>query len=399
MKSNSFIKKHPTAAIVFFNVLLLFFIFIVFEIILRIFTPGWLDDTMNYLKTGKGFGYGNDSNWKIKYKDGNFYSFTPNSTFKVYHSEYENTVHINLLGGRSTVAPDEKVDTANLIPFIGDSFVMGVGVEDSENMVSLIKKSTRLNFLNLGVSGTCIPRQRMIINRRYNDLGNPNFVIYGFFIGNDFDDIRNLFLTKSPLSDSIRFKERTLLKNQPNTTTVSGKINNYISNNNLLKRIYFLHYIKQKILNIKKKRHDKNFDNMEPVYHMLDSSNTKYIQQARTLIDQEIELLSKEPYEPIVIIIPDRSQMDNSLRKKLADDYNINENKISIFLPQQILKEALHKYKIKYIDPTDCIISHFNEGMLYYKIDNHFTKLGHKVISECISDSLRTMINKTGRKN
>ena len=77
--------------------------------------------------------------WKTKYKNGEFYSFTPNSTFKIYHAEYENVVHINSLGGRST-ALNELADTNNIIPFTGDSFVMGVGVEDTENIVSLCKK-------------------------------------------------------------------------------------------------------------------------------------------------------------------------------------------------------------------------------------------------------------------
>lgn len=396
MSSTSFFKKHPTLTILFFNLAVLIFIFILFEIGLRIFTPTWLAYTMNYLKTGKGFGYGTDSNLKIDYRNGEFYSFTPNSTFKIYHNEYENTVNINLLGGRMT-QKNEIPDTTNIIPFTGDSFIMGIGVEDTQAVVALTKKTLSYNLLNLGVSGSSMPVQRKILNRRYNELGRPPLVIYGYFIGNDFDDIIKQY-EKIKVKDSLLQNNISQNTNAEQNTGFTWRMNNFINHNTILKNIYVLQFIKQKIMNIKNKDKDKQMNNWDPIFKMMYSLNKTYITQAKSYIDQEIETLSKEPYQPLVIIIPDRYQINSSLRNKMGAYYNLDPKYISPYEPTQILIETLKKYKIKYIDATQCVNNNQGKGILYYNLDNHFTKLGQEVFSSCIADTLGNLIKRIIKK-
>ena len=384
MPAKTFFKRYPKLAIILFNLFFLFFIFIVFEILLRIFTPSWLSYTMNYLKTGNGFGNGSDANWKVKYKDGKFYSFAPNSTFKIFHQEYENTVHINNLGGRCT-KPNEQADTAKIIPFIGDSFVIGVGVEDTENMVAQCKNLLNYNFLNLGISGTCMPIQRKIVYNRLEELGHPSQVIFGFFLGNDFNDIKNEKLKKS---DSNQ-----LLKSNSESKGFMWKLNYSISHNNILKRLYTLQFIKQKILNIKNKNKDKEMANWDPIFYMMYTLDSQYINEAKINVDNEVKLLSEEPYKSIVLIIPDKYQINDSIRKQKASYYNIDEKYLDPFLPNQIIIAALNKYKIKYVDASSCMMDHINQGNLYYNQDNHFTKLGQKIFSECVASKLKEIIN------
>lgn len=388
MSSSTFFKNHPRIALLLFNIILLLLVFIGFEIGLRIFTPDWLAYRMKILKSGNLAGFGTDANWKIKYKNGEFYSFTPNSIFKIYHFEYENTVHTDKFGGRCTDI-NEKTDTNNIIPFIGDSFVMGVGVEDTESMVSITKKATHYNFLNLGIAGTSLPIQRKLINIRYQEFGRPKIVIYGFCLGNDFDDIMKEY-AKIPTaakqtSSSLQEKEDT--NRQISHTSFIWKLNSLINHNNILKRIYVLQFIKQKILNIQ----NKNKEMYTPFY-LFDSHNTAYIKKAKEQIDKEIEILSNEPYKSLIILIPDKYQINDSLRKNMSAYYNLNEKYLLPFLPNQILIEALNKYKIKYIDPTKCLINRQHEGNLFYILDNHLTKFGQRVLSECITDSLKKII-------
>lgn len=344
---------------------------------------------MRYINTGDGDSYGTDANWDIKNKDGHFYSFTPNSTFNIYHEEYENIVHINNLGGRSTM-PGEMADTTNVIPFTGDSFVMGVGVEDSENLVSITRKTTSNNFLNLGVGGTALPFQRKMIASRYEELGRPSIVIYGFFLGNDFDDIIKEY-SKNP--DSLLVPDNNPEKNSSSPQNgFMWKLNYYINHNSFLKKLYTLQFIKQKILNIKNKDKEKARQFMDPIFLILNSGDTVYINKAKTLAEKEIALLSKEPYKSIVILIPDRYQVNSSIRKNMCAYYNLDEKTLVPELPNQILVKLLNKYNVKYIDATQCLIKHQQDGPLYYVKDNHFTKLGQKVFSECISDSLKRIL-------
>ena len=389
MKSIFSFKKHPKLSLVFFNLGLLLFIFIVFEITLRILTPDWLKYKMNYLSAGNLKGYGTDGNWSVKLKDGQFYSFTPNSSFKMYHAEYEKTVHINQLGGRCTEV-NEKIDTNNIVPFIGDSFTMGVGVEDTETIVAITKRITKKNFLNLGVSGTCIVDQRKIINSRYNELHNPSIVIYGFFLGNDFDEIIKE-CSKSADTSTAAIKTKTISK----PILESGflwDVNYFINHDNFLNKIYTLQFLKQKLLNIfNKNRKDIRID---PVFQVMNSANEAYLNQVKKILDMEINILSTEPYKSIVVIIPDRYQIYPKIRNDRRAYYNIDEKNINPFLPNQILISFLDKYKIHYIDPTQCLIDHRNEGPLYYTQDSHFTNLGQKTISLCIADTLQKIISK-----
>lgn len=384
-----FFKKHPKLTIISINLLLLLFIFILFEIVLRIFTPAWLTYTMKYLKTGNGFGHGSDANWQVKYKNNEFYSFMPNSIFKIYYPEYENTVHINSLGGRSTNV-NEVTDTNNIIPFIGDSFVMGVGVEDTETVVALTKQKLNQNFLNLGITGSCISNQRNIIDNRYKELGQPPLVIYGFFLGNDFNDVIKEHQKKEYIQSLKNISEKD--SNADIKKGFMWKLNTYISNNNFLNRLYTIQFIKQKIIDIRNKNKDKA--NRDGAFLIMNSADTNYINSAKLTIDNEIQLLSKEPYKSIVILIPDKHQLNLSLRKSMSQYYNIDNNNLKPFLPNQILIEALNKYKIRYIDPTQCLINKYLDGKLYYNMDNHMTTYGQKALADCIADDLKNYINK-----
>jgi hypothetical protein len=386
MSSSTFFKSHPRLSLIFVNLTLLLFILIVFEIVLRIFTPNWLQYKMDMLKSGEFKGFGTDANWQTKYKNGQFYSFIPNSTFKIYHPEYENTVHINSLGGRSNVA-NEIADTNNIIPFTGDSFIMGVGVEDTETMVSLSRKNISYNFLNLGIAGTGIHMQRKVIDSRLNELNNPKVVIYGFWTGNDFDDE-----IKESIRDSTNIKDSTnhTVNNEELSEGFGWKFNSFINHNKFLNKLYFLQFLKQKILNIKNKQ--KKTQDIDPFFLIINDQNTSYINQTKYFLNKEIEALSKEPYKSVFIIIPDKYQIYSDLRKTMISYYNLDEKNINTFLPNEILKEILNKYKISYIDATECLITHQTDGKLYYVQDNHFTKLGQKIISDCVSDSLQKII-------
>ena len=393
MPEQSFIKKHPKLVLILFNLFVFLFIFFLFEIGLRIFTPGWLEYRMQSLKTGEMDDFGGDAGWKVERKGGQFYSFTPNSSFKMYAFEYEKTVHINALGGRAS-SENEAIDTNNIIPFTGDSFVFGVGVEDSESVVALGKKNMGLPFLNLGVTGTGMHMQQKIIDARYDELGKPKVVVFGFFIGNDLGDIVAERAMDEAPDSTVQTTNQVTNKNVISSNSLTWKINYFINQNAVLKNLYSLQFIKQKILNIKNKGNDKI---MEKIFYVIDPANTAYLDKAKLELEKEVEELSHKPYTPIIVVFPDRNQVDENLRKNLSSYYDLDYDKLQPFLPNKILVEVLDKYGIAYIDATACVISHKDEGALYYTQDNHFTKLGQQVFYSCISDSLSSKIKRLAK--
>jgi hypothetical protein len=388
MAEKSFFKKYPKLALVLFNLFVFFIIFLLFEIGLRIFTPGWLDYRMKSLQTGEMNDFGGDAGWKVDRKDGAFYSFTPNSTFKMYAFEYENMVHINGLGGRASVE-NEEMDTAAIIPFTGDSFVFGVGVSDTQNIVALSKQKLGYNFLNLGVTGSAMHFQRKIIDARYEELGKPGLVLFGFFTGNDFSDI---VMEREKVGGNNNDSVQPVVVAKQNAITdqsLTWKINYFINQNAILKNLYSLQFIKQKLLNIKNKGAEKI---MEKIFYVIDPANKDFLEKSKIEMEKEVQELSKRPYKSAVVIFPDRNQVDEELRKNLSGYYDLDFNSLQPMLPNKMLIEILEKYGIPYIDPTACMISHNKDGKLYYTQDNHLTPLGQQVFFNCISNNLQSII-------
>ncbi len=383
MSKTTFLKRHPKLALIFFNLILLFVVFVIFEIALRIFTPDWLQYRMEFLSTGNGYGYGTDATWKVNYRNGEYYSFMPDSSFKIYHPEYENTVDINNLGGRASFH-GEKADTANIIPFTGDSFVMGVGVEDSQTMVSNLRKKLHFNFLNLGVGGSSLPIQRRIIEMRYDELGKPPVAIFGFFLGNDFDDILKIALDRMDTSKKVVDSAKV------NKTGFWWKVNNFINHNFFLKKLYVLQFIKQKVMAFRKRGNDA----VDQIFLISNAKNADYISRAKSEVDKEVGLLVKQPYKPIFILIPDRYQVNTVIRRQMCEYYNIDYEDFKPRLANDVIISILDKYHIEYIDGTQCIANHLKDGKLYYTKDNHFTPLGNRIFSECIADSLQKKISR-----
>lgn len=390
MAQKSFFKKYPRVSLVLVNLFFLAVIFFIFEVAIRMFSPSWLQFRMKALNTGDHKDFGSDASWKVLKKDGQFYSFEPNSTFKMYAFEYENEVHINKLGARSNGNSD-NADTSKLIPFTGDSFVFGVGVEDENSTVALARRATGLNLVNLGVTGTGMHFQRKMIEKRYKELGKPKKVVYGFFLGNDFADIITEQMKDNDTPKEVEKSVAATVSNTaaPSSNTLLWKVNYFVNQNFLLKRSYALQYIKEKLLALKNKGEAKV---IKPVFYVMDRQNKDYLAMATKALDKEVQALAAQPYKSIVVIYPDRKQVYDQLRKDVGAYYGVEESNMDPTLPNRLLRSALEKYRIPYIDGTNCLLQHRNDGALYYTQDNHLTPLGQRVFTACIAPSLLQLL-------
>lgn len=398
-EKKGFFKRNPRTTLIIFNLIIFFFIFLVFEVSLRVFAPSWLEYRMKSLMTGELKDFGSDASWPITKKDGAFHCFTPNSHFKMYAFEYENEVNINALGGRKT-GKSEILDTSSLIPMTGDSFVFGVGVNDSSTVVAHLRSKTGLNFLNLGVTGTGLHFQRKLIEKRYHELKAPPVVVFGFFLGNDFSDIlAERSKDKEERAAPAELKKTVVNTSNPSSETFLWKVNYFVNQNALAKRLYSLQYVKVKLLALRNAGEGKV---MRPIFYMMDKENTAYHALVREALDKEMEALSKEPFRSIIVIFPDRKQVNSELRRDVSKYYSVDESKLDPGLPNKLLIEALEKHNIPYIDGTSCLKSYVNKGTLYYTQDNHLTPFGQGVFTECVVDKLSktiTSINFHVRRN
>src|SRR5262249_50771914 len=105
-------------------------------------------------------------------------------------SEYQYDVAINNLTIRDGAIPEIKMQELRVL-LIGDSFVLGVGVNLEDSLAKLLEHRLRLGthgypieVLNAGVPGYS-PYQELLTLRRLAPIVSPDLVIQVLFMGDD----------------------------------------------------------------------------------------------------------------------------------------------------------------------------------------------------------------------
>ncbi len=176
-----------------YNISILLILIIGSEFILRAIIPNGeiaLRVRMNKLNRNQNLGLIRD-----KYFDYENFRFIPNSEIPVKHAEYQYISSINDDGWRVPCFNKSKSVDKFLI---GDSFVYGIGVKDSDTF-SCVGKDLGLNLYTLGIPGRSpltyleiIKRNKTLINK-YRDKKNKNLpkIVFTIFTGNDYTEMIN----------------------------------------------------------------------------------------------------------------------------------------------------------------------------------------------------------------
>jgi len=118
------------------------------ELTLRLWPPPWLRLRMSELRAREFQEPGTDRGWPIRKENGQFLSFSPSSRFTISHYEYRHSADIDELGTRVVPA---ATSAAEIVPFVGDSFVFGIrGV--SERLVRSGREAKRRSRPQEGIA-------------------------------------------------------------------------------------------------------------------------------------------------------------------------------------------------------------------------------------------------------
>ena len=99
---------------------------------------------MQYMRAGGAAeDFGPDRSWKVSRTNGDVVGFKPNCSFDIVTTEYRNTAVIDELAGRRVVS--DKRPT-RVLPYLGDSFTLGLGVDIGETFVDHLKAAFKPAF-------------------------------------------------------------------------------------------------------------------------------------------------------------------------------------------------------------------------------------------------------------
>jgi len=108
---------------------------------------------------------------KAVYDSALFYRLNPNHHFRYRNREFDTDFHINSKGLRD----NESSLTAPEVIVLGDSYVMGWGVEEPETISKQLEKVSGLRVLNAGISSYGTARELKLLNQL--DVSQLKFVI------------------------------------------------------------------------------------------------------------------------------------------------------------------------------------------------------------------------------
>lgn len=366
---------------------------------LRFFTPPWLSRRMGNLNLAwQVQEFGTDAHWSVERSGGRFVRFTPRTQFKMDHYEYNKEAHIDRWGGR-VVNGRADWDGEVKVPFLGDSFTFGIGVDDNETFLSLLGAHAPQQFLNLGVPGCALPQQMDILQFRRHDLNNPKLWVFVFYAGNDYFDLLRYY-------SGGEKKGFTLL--EPDSRGLLAVLDNLMFRFPLLGRSYLMVDVEQMLMNRTAKQSEQGgataWTMVSPngkkmansMLLLMDRKNGDvFRREAARLVDRALTRLARlsheEGFRTIFIVLPDKLQVDPRLLNAKASHFGVDPASLDVELPNRVVDAELEKFNIRYFDVLDCMKG--NAG-LYYRVDLHFTPSGHAMVARCLQDTLLPAIDK-----
>lgn len=371
----------PRAREVIFSVTAIFIglllAFIIVESLLRIFTPEWLAFRMNEINPDSESVAGSDRDWPVVEINDEFKSFVPFASFNIEHFEYRNLATIDELGGRRT----RSFDDWPLIPFLGDSFTFGVGVNDDQTYINLLAGPGLGRFVNLGAPGIALNKELDILQLRHRELQNPQIYVLTVFAGNDFADLYNYYTRTLPQ------KSRRGHRENENDPSMLFKINRFVYRNPLTKHLYSVQFLRQKVLLLLNRN---NPQHMNPVF-LEARTDTPYLQEANRYFMEQLrrlkEMSRKLNFSFLFIILPDVHQIDRTLMEVKAEYYGIAPETLDLKMPNKLLARNFLSEDIPFIDISTCLESHDQSNRLYYRFDTHLTAYGHLAVARCLKEN------------
>ncbi len=345
---------------------------------LRLAPPAWLEQRMRELNAGEPFETGSDQDWPVVLEGRAFRQFVPHSRFVVRHYEYRHDATIDELGGRTTPFPP---DYRGVVPFIGDSFTFGVGVEDDECFVSRIAAATlrsqsRYRLLNLGVTGTALHNQLDTLELRHEELGSPELYVFSMFLGNDLTNVRRKY-QRAALDGSARQGTRRL--------RWLWQANVYVYHHPLLKKLYAVQFLRQAALAVIQRG---SADLMDPVFLAMRRDRT-YLADSLVFWRRELarleRLAERLGFDVVFLLIPDVHQLDDARRAGKAKSIGLDPDQLDPGQVTAAVSQVLRDSGIRYLDLSPCL-ARAPVGKLYYTQDTHFTAAGHAEAARCLLD-------------
>lgn len=314
-------------------------------------------------------------------------------------------VRAGVLGANSFGFNDDehtiaKPDGTFRILILGDSFSWAGGKNNYtrvlEQQFAQAVPERRIEVINAGypMLGTW---EEAALLEKYGLQFKPDLVILSFFVGNDFIEsvpTRKRLVLNDTYFDIDRRQEIEIagypIPPQPRFpafirqkwVTFSEQFHLWLNHEQgqLMRDESFLEVEAKRL----------RFCHTDPLSASMRSVQSTYTTDAI----REIKNILAADHIPFrVVIIPDDSQVDDTLYRRILERTGDKESDYNRFCFQQILKDYLSAEQIGYVDLLPVFRSHPQPARLYVERDTHWSDAGNHFAAQSIAEYLLPFIN------
>ena len=340
------------------------------EVYLRAAGPDWLELRMRELTAGNAQSFGSDRAWPVEKRGGRIVRFEPGAELTVQHVEYHKTAHFDELGARVT---GDRRGRTPLIPFLGDSFTFGIGVEDDETFVSHLARKSGRRVLNLGVPGFSLKEELDIIEFRHEELGSPPLYVFVAYAGNDLYETWARAAQPAPSGAASK------------SPPWYARANALVYHHPLLRTSYLLQFSRQSLLTF---LDPSRKTGMDFLFRLI--RDEAFLEECIRVYSKQMERLEclgrEKSFDTIFVVIPAKYQIDQEQFEAKAVYYGIDGAHLDPHAPTRALVEIYEHFGFPVIDASSCLQKSGSVATLYYVQDAHFTSAGHRAFARCLLD-------------
>jgi len=319
----------------------------------------------------------------------------PSFSFTYARGEFQSLVRFNASGLRGPEIPAVKPPGRTRVLVLGDSFVEGKQVGESEVLTSILQGLSgdppSLEVINAGVAGTGTSEE-MILYDRFARTLHPGVVLLGFYpndVRNNVD--RGLFRLKDGRVEEAKEPSR------PKVRAIYDARKYLASHSHLYMLVKLA--IDEAGEEDPRERREKKAGEPDPAGGSLEAEEV-FLKEpsgkvARgwtltlALLDEMKRRVEADGARFVLAVFPTRFQVDDALWAAQAARIGVDPAAFDLLKPQKVLGAWGARTGTKVIDLLETFRTGNVSNTFYFSTDAHWNAAGHRLAAETIERELR----------
>lgn len=321
------------------------------------------------------------------------FELLPGYKGKYVKEEFDTTITINSKGYRGSEFDLSKNGRFRVLT-IGDSFTLGIGVEDDESYPARMEKILTndnhlkgIEIVNAGFAAGFSPDTYYLYLKERGLKLQPDLILIGFFIGNDIDH-GTAFWHKWVRTDGdglpLKIENKGAKVDNGRWVLKKRRLRYRLP---ILKNSHLFHLAIAAGKGFKRALTGSPAGSSDSwnefIYKVVYEERTDFItKKDQTLFRAMARVAAKEGIPLAVIMIPAREQV-------YPDEFGLlNNRELDLEKPQRIFAEFFQRERIPYLDLLPYLKARSKESEFYFRDDMHWNVKGHELASKLIVDFL-----------